>query len=140
MKGDKNYNYILIENMFYINIEQSFIEIFLLFYGRTKPFSFFMRKTRLTLVNRLPNFLIRVFRVSQFTYEFCRVKKDFKLRNSLPKITTKHFGQCLLKLRQGEVKVFNLKEQIVITEFQYHVSTSKIKERLGTFDRVIDLA
>lgn len=81
MKSNKNYNYILIGNMFYINIEQRSIELLLILYGRTKPFSFFERKTGIPLINRLPGFLIRLLRVLQFTYEFQKVKKDPELIN-----------------------------------------------------------
>src|SRR5690625_852736 len=140
MKNNRNYSYILIRNFLYINLDQRLMELFLILYFRTKPFSFFESKTALPILNYLPVFLIRIFRVLQFTYEFYKVKRDPELRNSFPKITTKYFGQCLLELRNGEVKVFNLKKQVVTTVFQYYISETKIKERISNFRQVTNLA
>ncbi|MBS4209145.1 phosphotransferase [Bacillus sp. FJAT-50079] len=126
------YNYILIENNIYINVAQSIIGLHFYLFNNGKPFTFLERTTRSQLINRLPSILIRFVRVSQFTYAFYVEKRKYKNKVPLSLITTNHYGQCLLKLRQGEYKVFNLKEQKVKTILPDYISFLEAENRISS--------
>lgn len=140
MIAHKNYTYMLIENGLFINIEQCPMELFLILNRKAMPFQIFERKTSMRLINCLPGFMVRVLRISQFTFKYYKAKNNPDLKDSLPKITSQHYGECLLKLRFGEFKVFNLKKEKVITVFPDCVPISNIQERLRSLRQVRKVA
>ncbi|NMH75301.1 phosphotransferase [Bacillus sp. RO2] len=105
----KKYKYILVENGIYINDRVNLVTLFFLLYYRTKSFFYFSRLSKSKWFNILPLPIIRAIRVMHF----------FLKRNTTPIriIESDIYGHCLLTLRQGEYKVFNLKKKTVETYF-----------------------
>ncbi|SDQ09979.1 hypothetical protein [Virgibacillus salinus] len=113
--------FILIENQLYINVEQGILKLCFFLFTMTKPFAIFERKSGIHIFNFLPITVIRAIRVLQFTFNFYNKKKKFKESgNTISTVKTNYYGHCLLQLRQGEQKIFNFRDKVVITSFPRH--------------------
>ncbi|RKQ33482.1 phosphotransferase [Oceanobacillus halophilus] len=135
MSESTGYKYVLFDKKMYINIEQSIITLFFTLYSKTKSFGIFEGRTRFKLLNLLPIFVIRAIRVLKFTCNFYKVRKGHKERRNLQFVTTEHYGHFLLKLRQGELKVFDLKKRVVTTVFPSYISKIEVNERIDIVRR-----
>lgn len=110
--------FILIENQLYINVEQGILKLYFFLLTMTKPFAIFERKSGSRILNLLPITIIRAIRVLQFTFKFYNTKKKFRESGyTISTVKTDYYGHCLLQLRQGEQKIFNLRDKVVITSF-----------------------
>lgn len=125
-------NYICLSNNFYINSDQKFPNVFFALFKGGKPFEFLESPTSLQVVNALGSSVIRVIRASQYTIMFYQKKKNLSKNcnyNCLP--NTEYKGEYLIKLREGEYKIINLKEKKVFTHFPLSLELYEIENRLS---------
>ncbi|XRG78450.1 hypothetical protein V5E38_22360 [Rossellomorea sp. GAMAL-10_SWC] len=133
----KENTYIFIDNLqyrlLYIKLDQNIVSLIYYMLLRGKPFNFFTRKTRSRVLNFIKP-LVCLIRVIEFIYLI--YKKKYLLpgsQSSHPNISTIHNGHCLLVTVQGEYKIVNFKEKILITFFPNHFSIKEIKEIITKF-------
>ncbi|MBP1949041.1 hypothetical protein [Virgibacillus litoralis] len=126
------YKFLLVGNKIYINQDQNLIKLFLVLYWKMRPLSFLGKTAGWPLLNRFPGFITRAVRVVQFVYDFYRVKVRYQTGGSLSIVQTKCFGHCLLKLRQGEIKVFDLKQDVVTTVFVNGLTEKEVRAQINT--------
>ncbi|WP_439311695.1 hypothetical protein [Virgibacillus sp. W0181] len=120
--------FILIENQLFVNVEQSILRLYLDLLTKTNPFTFFERKPRNRVLNLFPAIVLRAIRVLNFTVKFYERKKEYKRNKStILSIETNYYGNLLLQLRQGEQKIFNLKDKLVLTSFSKHTPPEDIE-------------
>lgn len=103
----KNHDYILIGDLF-VNVSPNIVKLYYSLYKRAKSFTYFNRLARIPL----PHYILRAIRTLQFTQEFYRMRKRYYNKDGIPMITSQHYGDCLVKLRQGEYKIFKLKKRL----------------------------
>ncbi|WP_096435079.1 hypothetical protein [Alteribacter populi] len=124
--------FIEVESSLYVNKDIRIKKLFPMLLKYAKPFTLFERKTRSNIVNALPRFILRVIRIIQFTFLFYKQRNRLKNNNLIPSIYSSCKGICLLKLRQGEYKVFNFKEKKVTTIFPQKLDCQKVNDRVDS--------
>ncbi|MGE8204578.1 hypothetical protein ACQKP0_08435 [Heyndrickxia sp. NPDC080065] len=124
------YAYLLIDHSLFINIDINLIDLIYYLLFMAKPFNFLERKTN----NKLLNFfkpLVRIKRVLEFTYLFYRRRQlYYRSKDSLPIITSKFYGHCLMVSRLGEYKIINFKKKEITTVFSDDDTTTEVESNI----------
>lgn len=129
MNAMKHAQYVLVQDAVYANVEQSTLELFTALLTRAKPFACFERSSRSAWLNKHHK-MLRTVRVLQFIVLFYRRKRS-KGDTTLPTIRTNMCGHCLLKLRQGEYKIFDFRNQKVVTLFPDHIPVPVMEHKMN---------
>jgi hypothetical protein len=125
-------DFVFVKDNVFLNKDENVLKLIFYLYFKTSPFSYFNRKSKYKILNRLPS-LMKIIRVFHVIVLFVVNKKNASSSYStVETISTKIPGQLLLKLRQGEIKVFNLKKLQVITYFPPEISESVVLQRINT--------
>jgi thiamine kinase-like enzyme len=125
-------NYIYLRNNFYISLDLNVPTVFLSLLKGAKPFDFLELPTSFKVVNVFGSPVIRMIRASQYTLMFYKKKKSLSNNPISTNLANKEYkGEYLIKLREGEFKIINLKEETVFTYFPFSIELPEIESRMS---------